>query len=255
MFDGQVAGHVNAEPIFVIGMPRTGTTLLERILSSHSVVHPAGELQTFSVELAKHCKRVEGEAPSRAEDLVVRSALIDFTALGEDYIAGTRPGTGQTAHFVDKLPLNFLYAGLIHLALPKAKIVLLERDPMDTCYAIYKTLFEGIYPFSYDLEELANYFAAYRQLIDHWQSVMPGVMHVVKYEELVTDPEPVVDDLLSYCSLSYEEACRRFYENRNVSTTASAVAVREDLFQSSIGLWRNYEEQLKPVTEILGESI
>jgi len=126
---------------------------------------------------------------------------------------------------------------------------------MDTCYAIYKTLFEGIYPFSYDLEELANYFAAYRQLIDHWQSVMPGVMHVVKYEELVTDPEPVVEELLSYCSLSYEDACRRFYENRNVSTTASAVAVREDLFQSSIGLWRNYEEQLKPVIEILGESI
>ena len=117
-----------------------------------------------------------------------------------------------------------------------------------------KTLFEGVYPFSYDLEELATYFAAYRQLIDHWQSVMPGVIHVVKYEELVTDPKPVVDNLLSHCSLSYEDACRRFYENRNVSTTASAVAVRGDLFQSSIGLWRNYEQQLEPVTEILGES-
>lgn len=255
IFDGHVAGHISAEPIFVIGMPRTGTTLVERILSSHSVVHPAGELETFSVELVKHCKMVEGEAPSRAADMVATSALIDFTALGEDYIAGTRPGTGETAHFVDKLPLNFLYAGLIHLALPKAKIILLERGPMDTCYAIYKTLFEGVYPFSYDLEELATYFAAYRQLIDHWQSVMPGVIHVVKYEELVTDPKPVVDNLLSHCSLSYEDACRRFYENRNVSTTASAVAVRGDLFQSSIGSWRNYEQQLKPVIEILGESI
>jgi tetratricopeptide (TPR) repeat protein len=254
MFDGHVVGHVSAEPIFVIGMPRTGTTLVERILSSHSVVHPAGELETFSVELVKHCKMVEGEAPSRAADLVARSALIDFAALGEDYIAGTRPGTGKTAHFVDKLPLNFLYAGLIHLALPKAKIILLERDPMDTCYAIYKTLFEGIYPFSYDLEELATYVAAYQQLIDHWQNVMPGVMHVVKYEDLVTDPKPVVENLLSYCNLSYEDACRRFYENRNASTTASAVAVRGDLFQSSIGLWRNYEQQLKPVIEILGES-
>jgi len=202
----------------------------------------------------KHCQTVEGEAVSRAADLVPRSAVIDFAALGEDYIAGTRPGTGQTAHFVDKLPLNFLYAGLIHLALPKAKIILLERDAMDTCYAIYKTMFEGIYPFSYDLEELANYIAAYQHLIGHWQSVMPGVIHVVKYEELVTDPKPVVDNLLSHCSLSYEDACRRFYENRNASTTASAVAVRGDLFQSSIGLWRNYEQQLKPVTEILGES-
>ena len=254
MFDGHVTGYVNAEPIFVIGMPRTGTTLVERILSSHSVVHPAGELETFAVELMKHCQMVEGEAVSRAADLVPRSASIDFMALGEDYIAGTRPGTGKTAHFVDKLPLNFLYAGLIHLALPKAKIVLLERDPMDTCYAIYKTLFEGIYPFSYDLEELATYFAAYQQLIEHWQSVMPGVMHVVRYEDLVTDPKPVVEDLLSYCSLSYEDACRRFYENRHASTTASAVQVRDDLFQSSIGLWRNYEKQLEPVMEILGVS-
>jgi len=254
MFDGHVTGYVNAEPIFVIGMPRTGTTLVERILSSHSVVHPAGELETFAAELMKHCQMVEGEAVSRAADLVPRSASIDFMALGEDYIAGTRPGTGKTPHFVDKLPLNFLYAGLIHLALPKAKIVLLERDAMDTCYAIYKTLFEGIYPFSYDLKELATYFAAYQQLIEHWQSVMPGVMHVVKYEELVTDPKPVVEDLLSYCSLSYEDACRRFYENRHASTTASAVQVRDDLFQSSIGLWRNYEKQLEPVMEILGVS-
>jgi tetratricopeptide (TPR) repeat protein len=254
MFDGHVRGYVNAEPIFVIGMPRTGTTLVERILSSHSVVHPAGELETFAVELMKHCQMLAGEAVSRAADLVPRSASIDFTTLGEDYIAGTRPGTGNTAHFVDKLPLNFLYAGLIHLALPKAKIVLLERDPMDTCYAIYKTLFEGIYPFSYDLEELATYFAAYQKLIEHWQSVMPGVMHVVRYEELVTDPKPVVEDLLSYCSLSYEDACRRFYENRYASTTASAVQVRDDLFQSSIGSWRNYEQQLEPVMEILGVS-
>lgn len=254
MFDGHALGHVSAEPIFVIGMPRTGTVLVERVLSSHSVVHPAGELDTFAVELMRHCKNVEGRPVSRAADLVPRSASIDFVALGEDYIAGTRPGTGQTAHFVDKLPLNFLYAGLIHLALPKAKIVLLERDPMDTCYAIYKTLFEGIYPFSYDLEELATYFAAYQQLIEHWQSVMPGVMHVVKYEELVTDPKPVVEDLLSYCSLSYEDACRRFHEDRDTSTTASTVQNGGDLFQSSIGLWRNYEKQLEPVMKILGVS-
>lgn len=251
MFDGHIEGHVNAEPIFVIGMPRTGTTLVERILGSHSVVYSAGELEAFSVELVKHCQKVKGKPVSRAADLVLRSTSIDFAVLGEDYIAGTRPNTGKTAHFIDKLPLNFLYAGLIHLALPKAKIVLLERDPMDTCYAVFKTLFAGIYPFSYDLKELATYFVAYRQLVAHWQKVMPGVMHVVKYEDLVTDPKPVIEELLGHCDLSYEEACLNYYENKSASTTASAVQVRNRLFQSSIGKWRNYEKQLAPVVEIV----
>jgi len=255
MFDGHIEGYVNAEPIFVIGMPRTGTTLVERILGSHSVVHSAGELQTFSLELVKHCQKATDGASGNAGSLVQTSASIDFMALGEDYIAAARPQTGKTAHFVDKLPLNFLYAGLIHLALPKAKIVLLERDPMDTCYAVYKSLFEGIYPFSYDQKELANYFVAYRQLIDHWQAVMPDVMHVVKYEELVTTPRPVIESLLSSCGLSWEDDCLRFYESSNASTTASAVQVRSNISQGSIGKWRNYEEQLKPVSDILGEFI
>jgi tetratricopeptide (TPR) repeat protein len=255
LFDGHIEGHINAEPIFVIGMPRTGTTLVERILGSHSVVRSAGELQTFSVELVKHCRKISKEATGNPADLVAVSTSIDFAALGEDYIVGTRPDTGGTAHFIDKLPLNFLYAGLIHLALPKAKIILLERDPMDTCYAVYKNLFEGIYPFSYDLEELANYFVVYRELINHWQSVMPGVMHVVKYEEMVTTPKPVIEDLLSACDLSWEDACLKFYENTFASTTASAVQVRSNIFQSSIGKWRNYEQQLKPVSDILGESL
>lgn len=254
MFAGQIEGHINAEPIFVIGMPRTGTTLVERILSSHSVVSSAGELQTFSAELVKHCKMVAAKQPGQA-GLVRTSAMIDFSALGEDYIAATRHQTGKAAFFVDKMPLNFLYAGLIHLALPKAKIVLLERDAMDTCYAVYKNLFEGAYPFSYDLEELANYFVAYRQLIDHWQDVMPGVMHVVRYEDLVVDPKPVVENLLSYCGLSYEEGCLRFFENDKAATTASAVQVRQALFQSSIGKWRHFEEQLQPVSKILGEQV
>jgi len=124
---------------------------------------------------------------------------------------------------------------------------------MDTCYAVYKALFAGIYPFSYDQKELANYFVAYRQLIDHWQTVMPDVMHVVKYEELVTTPRPVIEGLLSACGLSWEEDCMRFYESSAASTTGSAVQVRSDVSRTSIGKWRNYEEQLKPVSDILGE--
>ncbi len=176
---------------------------------------------------------------------------MDFAALGENYVEHARPPGGTTAHFVDKMPLNFLYAGLIHLALPKARIVLLERDPMDTCYAVYKAMFEGVYPYSYDLRELANYFVEYKRLVDHWQEVMPGVIHVVRYEDMVTSPESVIESLLQYCSLSFEDACRNFFRNPEASTTASADSVRRDFFTSSVGKWRHYERQLKVVADVL----
>lgn len=251
VFAEGTTGHVSAEPIFVIGMPRTGTTLVERILGSHSVVRSAGELQTFAVELVRQCRASASSPASSAHELVEQSRNVDFAALGENYVQNARPPGSSTAHFIDKMPLNFLYAGLIHLALPKAKIVLLERDPMDTCYSVFKAMFEGVYPFSYDLEELGEYFAEYKRLVDHWQRVMPGVMHVVRYEDLVTSPEPVIESLLKYCNLSFEDACRNFFENPEASTTASADAVRRDFFTSSVGNWRNYERQLKPVADIL----
>jgi tetratricopeptide (TPR) repeat protein len=251
LFAGHIDGHISAEPIFIIGMPRTGTTLVERILSGHSAVRSAGELPTFATELTRLCRDQAGQPASSTSDLVSQSVAIDFAALGERYVSKARPPGERTAHFVDKLPLNFLYAGLIHLALPKAKIILLERDPMDTCYAVYKAMFRAVYPFSYDLEELANYFVEYRRLMNHWQEVMPGAMHVVSYEKLVTEPEAEIAALLQYCDLSFEEGCRRFFENPDASTTASADSVRRDFFTSSIGKWRNYEEQLQPVSDIL----
>jgi len=251
VFQAEIPGHVSAEPIFVVGMPRTGTTLVERILGSHSVVRSAGELQTFATELVRHCRATADSPATNTRELVVQSRDIDFVALGEDYVREARPHGEAMAHFIDKLPLNFLYAGLIHLALPKARIVLLERDPMDTCYAVYKAMFEGVYPFSYDLKELANYFVEYKRLVAHWQSVMPGVIHVVRYEELVTTPEPVIESLLQYCGLSFEDSCRKFFENPDASTTASADSVRRDFFTSSIGKWRHYETQLKPVADAL----
>ncbi|MDH3842164.1 MAG: sulfotransferase [Chromatiales bacterium] len=251
VIERDIEGHISAEPIFVIGMPRTGTTLVERILSSHSVVRSAGESKAFAVQLVSECSKVEDRPPDDVGDLITRSIDVDFAALGEGYVNEARPVGERVAHFVDKMPLNFLYAGLIHQALPKARIVLLERDPMDTCYAVYKTLFEGVYPYSYDLVELANYFVAYRRLVRHWRDVMPGVMHVVRYEEIATNPQPVIEDLLQYCGLSFEQSCREFFNNPDVSTTASAVQVRSDVFTSSIGKWKNYAAQLEPVAEIL----
>ncbi|MGI9248891.1 MAG: sulfotransferase, partial [Woeseiaceae bacterium] len=154
MFDGSIPGGSNAEAIFILGMPRTGTTLVERILSSHTDVFAAGELNNFAVQMMGLVKPMAGGKNLSRNELVKLSAGIDFQKLGAAYVSSTRPFTGHTAHFIDKLPLNYLYAGLIHLALPNAKIINLKRHPLDTCYAIYKQLFLDAYPFSYDLKEL-----------------------------------------------------------------------------------------------------
>ncbi|MBT8092799.1 MAG: sulfotransferase [Gammaproteobacteria bacterium] len=253
-FEQDRQGHINAEPIFVVGMQRSGTTLVERVLTSHSVVHPAGETTAFSAEFLQHCRRIAGPNVNSSNELVAKSLSIDFVALGEDYIRARRGVAGKKAHFVDNLPLNVLYAGMIHLALPKAKIVLLRRDPMDTCYAIFKTLFERVYPFSCNLVELANYFVACDRLMDHWLQAMPNVIHVVRYEDLLREPRPVIEDLLDYCNLSYEDDCVRFYDAKAPAPSASATQVRRAFSRASIGNWRNYERQLQPVAEILASA-
>ena len=251
VFESPTAGFINAEPIFVIGMPRAGTALVERVLNNHSVVRTVGEPQSFGIELVNQCERVMGSTPENAEQLMSAARKIDFAALGEAYHNSAKPISGAYAHFVDKLPINFMYAGLIHLALPKAKIILVERDPMDNCYAAFKTLFPGAYPYSYDLQELANYYVAYAQLMDHWRAVMPDVMLRVRYEDLVTKSRSTTEDLLEYCDLSFEEACLNFYSDSEQASTASAVRLRHELRANAIGHWKNYSDQLRPVAEIL----
>ena len=252
-FASPPAGFVNAEPIFVIGMPRAGTVLVERVLNKHSVVRAVGEPQSFGIELVNQCELVMDAAPENSEQLMSAAKKVDFAALGEAYHNSAKPTSGKYAHFVDKLPINFMYAGLIHLALPKAKIILVERDPMDNCYAAFKTLFPGAYPYSYDLDELANYFVAYSQLMKHWQEVMPDVIFKVRYEDLVTNSKTTIEDLLEHCNLSFEESCLNFYSDSEKASTASAVRLRHELRANSIGGWRNYSEQLQPVAETLSK--
>jgi hypothetical protein len=242
-------GDDNAEAIFILGMPRTGTTLVERIVASHSDVTAVGELNNFALQLTQLARGSRGK--SSKSELVELSAGLDFSALGKAYIDSTRPLSGSTARFTDKMPLNFLYAGLIHRALPQAKIIHLQRHPLDTCYAIYKTLFKDAYPFSYSLEELGRYYLAYRSLMDHWESVMQGVIHTVSYEALVVDVEGESRRLLAYCDLPWQEQCLRFYESREASTTASASQVREPVYSSSVGKWRHYQAQLQPLVQML----
>jgi hypothetical protein len=152
------------------------------------------------------------------------------------------------------MPLNYLYVGLIHLALPNSKIIILQRDPMDTCYAIYKQLFVDAYPFSYDLEELAKYYAAYHELMEHWNTVLPGVVHTIKYEEVVNGLEKETRRLLEHCGLEWQAQCLQFHENKEASTTASTTQVRQPVYQSSVGKWRNYERELRPVVDILNQA-
>jgi len=246
-FDRKRQGYDNGEAIFILGMPRTGTTLVERIIGSHSDVHAAGELNNFAIELT----RLAGQPGLTREALVARSTQLDFAALGRNYIESTRPATGHSPRFIDKMPLNFLYAGLIHLALPQARLIHLERHPLDTCYAIYKTLFQDAYPFSYTLEELGRYYVAYHRLMQHWQSVMPGVIHTVSYEQVVQHTETQSHALLAACGLPWQEQCLRFYDNPQSSTTASASQVRMPVYHSSLNRWRQYREQLQPLIDIL----
>jgi len=240
-----------ATPIFIIGLPRTGTTLVERILNSHGDVASAGETNHFSAEMVTLCRQSsltkEGQAPS----LVSLSTTIDFEKLGQGYIDKARPVGDSRPFFIEKMPLNFLYAGLIHRALPNAKIIHLQRNPMDACYAIYKRLFADIYPFSYDQQELGNYYLAYRELMLHWNEVMPGVIHNVNYEDLVADQEGESRKLLEFCELPWQDACMNFHKNKEASTTASASQVRQKVYSSSVGKWRHYEQQLMPLYECL----
>lgn len=251
LFAPDHAGHDSREPIFVLGMPRTGSTLVERILASHTDVFAAGELTNFAVEMMKLVRQKAAPGAAGRDDLVKLSTGIDFAALGQAYVQSTRPFTGHTARFIDKLPLNYLYVGLIRLALPNATIIHVQRDPMDTIYAVYKTLFVDAYPFSYQLEELAQYYVAYHELMQHWYKVLPGRMQAVRYEDLVSAVENESRRLVESCDLQWQPGCLNFFDSDEASTTASSVQVRRPVYQSSVGRWLDYEKQLEPAADIL----
>ena len=233
-------------PIFIVGLPRSGSTLVERILSSHTNIVSAGELNDFALSLVAAVRRQGGAAQLPRRELVARCAAIDFAQLGSDYLARARRLVGGS-RFIDKMPLNYLYCGLIRRALPNAKIVHVQRHPMAVCYAMYKTLFQDGYPFSYDLEEIARYYIAYRRLMDHWQATVPGALHTVHYEALVADQIGQTRLLLKFCDLEWQDACVEFERNTAASTTASAPQVRRPIYQSSVAQWRHYESELEPL--------
>jgi tetratricopeptide (TPR) repeat protein len=233
-------------PIFIVGLPRAGTTLVERIIGRHSQVHSAGELTALSEALGITLKRLVPQAHGWLDYAASLSGL-DGEPIAREYLARSRARRGTRARFSDKQPINFFYCPLILRAFPRAHIVHLRRHPLAACYAMYKTRFEGTFPFSYDLEELADFYVGYRQLMAHWHRVLPGRILDVAYEDVVTAFEPTVRRVLEYLELPFETACLDFQANPDATMTASAVQVRQPLYDSSLDQWRHYAGELAPL--------
>lgn len=235
--------------IFIVGMPRTGTTLAERILLQSGKVKDAGELMDFGFQLTSALQRVKNADASLSR---TEAALkVDFRALGERYMQGARQLAGGNAFFIDKMPANYMYCGMIHKALPNAKIIHLVRDPMDSCYAIFKTLFFHAYEFSYDLDELAEYYIAYHQMMRHWRDVMPGQILDIHYEDLVTETEVQARRIYDWCGFEWTPEALEVPRQGAVFATASAAQVREPVHTRSINSWRRHAEALEPLRQKL----
>jgi len=244
-------GHCSDEPIFILGMPRTGSTLLERMLSMHDDVFAAGELSHFAMQILRNIRR--NNISLSKSHFVEASTAIEFAKLGQDYIQSTRPRTGHTKHFIDKMPNNFLNIGLIKASLPHAKLIHVTRNPMDLCYAVYKTMFKDAYPFSYSQYELAHYYCSYRQLMAHWHKMLPGYILDVKYEDLIIQPEQTLAKVIAFCGLTWQDKCLDFDKNKSPVNTASATQVRQPIYKTSINKWKNVESQLEPLQSILNQ--
>ncbi len=246
--DRQRGGPEDAGPIFIVGEPRTGTTLLDRIIGSHSAVSSAGELRHLGFALRK----ITGTNEPRQFAAVLLRAVADADAgaIGKAYLASTA-GLRDAPRIIDKLPSNYLYLPLILAALPNTRILHIQRDPMDTCFATFKQLFADAYLYSYDQQELARHYVRYDRLMQTWRERFPNRFFDVRYEELVRDTEAVVRGVLAYLDLPWEDRCLLYYDHESAITTASAAQVREAPHDRSIGRWSHYARQLGPMQEIL----
>ncbi len=228
-------GHATAEPVFVTGLPRTGTTLVERIIASHPAMTSVGETSAFAAQFSRLAAAgAAGGDPERLGTNYMEAAAV----------FRTRPD----ARFVDKTLENYLYCGLIHVSLPAAKIIMVQRRAMDACWAIFKAHFQSKFPFSYDQTEVAEYYLAYRRLTKHWKETLsPETLLEINYEDIVGDQEATSRKLIAFVGLSWEDEVLRFHESPMPSTTASAVQVRRPVYASSVSKWRHHADRLEPL--------
>ena len=249
------AGCPAPDPIFIVGLPRAGSTLIEQILSSHSAVEGTQELPDI-ISLARRLGGgPEGRGAAAYPESLAELDATDLSALGEEYLARTRVHRKtDRPFFIDKMPNNFAHVGLIHLILPKAKIIDARRHPMAGCFSAFKQHFARGQNFSYDLTDLGRYYADYVALMRHFDEVLPGRVHRVIYEDMIADPEAQTRALLDHCSLPFEETCLRFHETERAVRTASSEQVRRPIFTDALEQWRRYEAWLDPLETALGET-
>lgn len=239
------AGLPGKKPIFIVGMPRSGTTLIEQILASHPDVHGAGELTLLINATLDRFPIRNGVDYTSSLAAATRD---DFQAVAERYLDGLPDADRVT----DKLPHNFLNVGLIRILFPESTIVHCRRDARDTCFSIFKHLFgSDSHAYAYDLEELAHYYNGYATLMDHWEKVMPGHIHTVRYEAMVENQEQTTRDLLGACDLRWDPACLEFHKLERLVATISAAQVRQPVYASSIGAWKPFAKMIEPLVNIL----
>jgi tetratricopeptide (TPR) repeat protein len=244
-------GAPDPDPIFIVGLPRAGSTLIEQILASHSQVE--GTMELPDVPAMAHAVGARGSGGLRYPEVLQTLDAAELRALGEEYLTRTRiQRKSGAAFFIDKLPNNFLHVGLIHLMLPNARIIDARRHPLGCCFSGFKQHFARGQNFTYDLAELGAYYRDYVELMAHFDSVLPGRVHRVFYERVIEDTEGEVRRLLEYCRLPFEPACLRFYENERAVRTASSEQVRTPIYREGLEQWRHYESWLEPLKAALG---
>lgn len=245
-------GCTSTEPIFIVGLPRSGSTLLEQILASHSQVEGTLELP----EIPRLSQELQGRDSSdvnpRYPGVLCDLPLSEFQRFGERYLAETRIYRKGKPRFIDKMPNNFRHLGLVHLVLPNAKIIDARREPVACCFSNFKQLFAHGQEFTYSLEDIARYYRSYVELMQHWDRVLPGKVLRVQYEDVVANLEPNVRRLLEFCDLPYESQCVEFYKTERNVRTASSEQVRQPIFREGLDQWRNFEPWLEALKEALG---
>ena len=241
------------DPIFIVSMPRAGSTLLEQILSSHSAVEGTSELPAV-LTLAKELREeADAEETIAYAQVLARKSAEELRLLGEQYLERTRiQRKSGRPFFIDKMPNNFLHVGMIHAVLPNAKIIDARRHPLACCFSNFKQLYARGQLFSYDLVDMGRFYRDYVELLAHFDEALPGRVHRVIYEQMVEDTETEVRRLLDYCGLPFEAGCLRFFENERPVRTASSEQVRQPIYREGIDQWRHFEEWLDPLKIALG---
>ncbi|MBV8576872.1 MAG: sulfotransferase, partial [Acetobacteraceae bacterium] len=248
-------GTSQRDPIFIVGLPRSGSTLIEQILASHSQVEGTQELATVQQFVARLRGREIDPHNDRYPYVLAELSAPDAAQLGERYIEETRIYRTAKPFFIDKMPNNFRHLGLIHLMLPNARVIDARREPMACCFSNFKQLFAKGQEFTYNLEDIARYYRTYLELMRHWDRVLPGSVLRLQHEDIVDDLEGNVRRVLEFCGLEFEPQCVEFHKTARSVRTASSEQVRQPLFREGLDQWRNFEPWLGPLKEALGDAL